>query len=83
MVYASNATTNNALSNINPVLTPQMLATAFSQELTADLDVRLAKEVAELNESLRLRNAFNSTILAELDVRLRQELFLSTAVVTD
>lgn len=83
MVYASNITTTNALSNVNATLTPELLAKEFSKELTAELNVRLPKEQSELGDSLRIRAEYNSRMLAELDARLREEMSDLKAVVTD
>ncbi|MFK8031093.1 MAG: hypothetical protein AB8G18_12730 [Gammaproteobacteria bacterium] len=83
MVYASNITTTNSLSNMSKTLTPELLAKAFSKELAAELDIRLPKEQAELTESLRIKAEFNTTIRNELDSRLRREMRNLTAVVTD
>ena len=83
MVYASNVTATNSLSNVNATLTPQMLAREFSKELSAELKVRLPKEQAELADALRIKEEFNASIIQELDARLLEEIRNFSAVVTD
>ena len=83
MVYASNVTSTNSLKDVNANVNPKMLAEEYSKELTAELDVRLPQDHAELSEELRIKNDYNDSILQELDVRLKQEIRNLAASVSD
>lgn len=79
LVHATQVTATQSLNDIDTRATPRSLARAYSQELYAELKVRLPREQDELADMLKIRQDFNNSLMLELDARLKKEIRNLTA----